>query len=165
MTVSPRLFIELAPFLGMIIIESTGTGFRSTFSNQLDDLEQDSTDTPTDRDRIENCATVSEAIASNRAHFGYSLLVVFIVFSSKAISQPTVSTDVVTFGIIAMLAILGLMRHTTQYLLDRSPSKYWVSDCIEIPLPGRRYPIHYGQLGVVVANLVPVVFLLYLNLR
>lgn len=164
MRVSAQVLIDSMPFFGMIVIELLGTDFRSTFGNYLDQLERDIGDEIPHRDRVENAGSLSTAIETTQTHYIYSLLIVFVLFSSKAIAGGQLASQALGLGLIAFLVVLGLMQYSEWYLRKRAPSKYWVSDCIQLPLPGRRYHIHYGRIGVIVANAVPLLFVLYLDL-
>ncbi|WP_207586958.1 hypothetical protein [Halomontanus rarus] len=155
--------IEITPFIATIVVQILSLGPSSKFARQIDKFEDDGISFEPHTSDLETAAALSFDFQQCMRHYILSLLSVTIVFLAK-LSQIDSGEDSILISAIAILiVILALREGTSRYFTTRQPNKYWVSDCWVKKIKGYKFYLHYGDAGVIIANVLPLLAIIVLN--
>lgn len=159
-----QTLIEISPFLVTIVIEVLGTGANNEFEKQLEEIDNELFELGEFKPDLESAAAYSYDYKQSLNHYNVSIIAVTLVFMSKLATGSGNTDWVLISGILIILFVLVLKEVTSRYFTHRQPNKYWVNDCRSLTFLGQKFYFHYGAVGVLVANLVPIAAITMLNL-
>jgi hypothetical protein len=155
--------LEITPFLVGIISQLLGAGFREKFDRKMDRLELDGIQFGDDRDAFEDVSYQSSHWASCEIHFEIALVSIVIIFFTKMVRITNLDVLIPLLGTLSFVSVYGTFVFSNRYFSNRSSSKYWVKDCISKEIGSRDFILHYGDILVVFANIIPIFSILVLN--
>lgn len=160
---TPRLILEITPFISTILIESLSSGARLKFQYQLNKISIDEVVASAEREDIENAATHSFHFEQSMRYYDIATISAFIIFLLKALDPITDSANTAIMGVFVILFISALRVNTRRYFESRPPNKYSNTDRV-LNISRLNFEMYKGEFQVILANLIPVLSIILLDL-
>lgn len=141
------LIIQVAPFVGIIILELLRPGFDRRINRVFDQYRDEVTFEEPQKKDFEDYAQYSFDYENAMEHLELTLLALVIVFVGKLVGTTSQHSRTLT-GIVLLVAVLFIaaVRYAVQsYFEDRSPHRYRIEDRIA--------GFRYGDIVVIGSNL------------
>ncbi len=161
MLLDARLILEITPFLATIIIELLSSGAGIKFEHQFDEIfGSNSPLGPSDKEDLSNAAIHSFHFEQCMRYYDFTTIAVFIIFLSKSLDPTFNSRYTAIAGLACICVIIGLRVVTRNYFENETPTRYVNTNTAY----SRSFTLRWGEVGIISANLFPLVVLLSLNL-
>jgi hypothetical protein len=160
---SPRLILEITPFLSTIIVELATSGGEEKFEGEFQKQPEfnEISDSPASAENIRYTALFSYHYEQSMRYFDIATIAAFVIFLTKLHTTKDASASILSAGVVSICFIVGLRVWMRRYFESITPTEYARKDLL---LAFRGLVIRRGDLAIVTANIVPVLCLVYLDL-
>jgi len=160
MILNTRLILEITPFLTTIIIELLSSGAGIKFKHQFERIfGKNSPLGSSDKEDLSNAAIHSFHFEQCMRYYDFTTIAIFIIFLSKSLDPSFNSQYTAILGLLCICIIIGLRVVTRRYFENETPTRYVNTNILNYG----KIRLHWGEVGIVFANLCPMVVLLSLN--
>lgn len=151
-----ELFLRISPFISMISLEFVGGDFSKRFRESIKTRNEslDFQNSETIINTFEEDSFKSHHIEKVTTHFDFAIISTIIIFVTSAYNSGDNTWGIAAIITIGLIVILR--RLVLQYLTQRPPNRYFLEDYIELGRGSWLLRLHYGEVAVIVSNLIPI---------
>lgn len=159
------LILEITPFLAIIIVETATAGGQNKFAGEFrkqPEYKEINNQASASSKNINYTALLSYDFEQSMRYLDIAIVSTFVIYMTKLFNTNNGDGLIVVSGVANICFIVGLRVMIQRYFESKTPTEYARKDLLK---KWKGFEIRWGDLSVFIANLIPILSLIFLTLQ